>query len=130
MMKDISRFIKFSLVGASNTVITIVAYWVLINLFNMNFLWSNTIAYILGIINSYFWNTKWVFKDSSANNTLIKFIIVNVIALAVSNLCIFILVKNMNINMYIAQIIAIGFSMIINFILNKIWTFEMGGINE
>lgn len=127
-MKDILRFIKFSLVGASNTLITIIAYWIFINLFKMNFLLSNTIAYVLGIVNSYFWNTRWVFKDSSANNTIIKFIIVNIIALAASNLCIFILVKNMNSNMYISQIVAIGFSMVINFVLNKTWTFEMGDV--
>lgn len=127
-MKDILRFIKFSLVGASNTLITIVAYWIFINLFKMNFLLSNTVAYVLGIVNSYFWNTRWVFKDSNANNTVIKFIIVNIVALAVSNLCIFILVKNMNINVYISQIVAIGFSMVINFVLNKTWTFEMGDI--
>lgn len=127
-MKDILRFIKFSLVGASNTLITIVAYWIFINLFKMNFLLSNTVAYVLGIVNSYFWNTRWVFKDSNANNTVIKFIIVNIVALAASNLCIFILVKNMNINMYISQVVAIGFSMVINFILNKTWTFEMGDI--
>lgn len=127
-MKDILRFIKFSLVGASNTLITIVAYWIFINLFKMNFLLSNTVAYVLGIVNSYFWNTRWVFKDSNADNTVIKFIIVNIVALAASNLCIFILVKNMNINMYISQIVAIGFSMVINFVLNKTWTFEMGDI--
>lgn len=127
-MKDMLRFIKFSLVGASNTLITIVAYWIFINLFKMSFLLSNTVAYILGIVNSYFWNTRWVFKDSNADNTVIKFIIVNIVALAASNFCIFILVKNMNINMYISQIVAIGFSMVINFILNKTWTFEMGDI--
>ncbi len=79
------RFIKFSLVGASNTLITIVAYWIFINLFKMNFLLSNTVAYILGIVNSYFWNTRWVFKDSNADNTVIKFVIVNIVALAASN---------------------------------------------
>jgi putative flippase GtrA len=51
----------------------------------MNFLLSNTVAYILGIVNSYFWNTRWVFKDSNADNTVIKFVIVNIVALAASN---------------------------------------------
>lgn len=125
-MKDIFRFIKFSLVGASNTLITIACYWICINVLKINFLMSNTIAYVFGVINSYFWNTKWVFKDSTANNKLIKFIIVNLVALSASNLCIFILVKNMNINIYAGQLAAIGFSMIINFVLNKSWTYEMG----
>ncbi|PEN31899.1 sugar translocase, partial [Bacillus wiedmannii] len=48
----------------------------------------------------------------------------NLIVLAFNTLCLFILVDKLTFNAFIAQIFAIGVGMVINFILNKIWTFN------
>lgn len=53
-----------------------------------------------------------------------KFLTVNLIVYAFNTLCLFILVGKIALNALIAQIFAIGVGMVINFVLNKIWTFN------
>ena len=53
-----------------------------------------------------------------------KFLTVNLIVLGFNTLCLFILVDKLTVNKLIAQIFAIGVGMVINFVLNKIWTFN------
>ena len=68
---------KFGLVGILNTFITIGSYMLLVYL-GINYLLANVIGYILGVINSFYWNKNWVFKVSSnQRNIFMKFVIVN-----------------------------------------------------
>lgn len=115
------------MVGILNTVITIISYNIL-TFTGINYILSNTIAYILGMINSYFWNKTWVFSSKDKDiNLVIKFIIVNFITLALNNYILHIFVSNFKFNKAISQIPAIICGMVVNFILNKIWTFKDKG---
>ena len=49
------KLLKFGLVGIFNTLITIISFWILLK-FGMNYLIANTIAYLIGVANSYYWN--------------------------------------------------------------------------
>ena len=118
------KFLKFGLVGIFNTLITIISYIILVK-FGMNYLIANIISYLIGVANSYYWNKNWVFQSNSKNlSVFLKFLIVNLIVLAFNTLSLFILVDKLLYNEFIAQIFAIGIGMIINFFLNKIWTFN------
>ena len=55
------QIFKFGIVGASNTVISYVVYAILVYL-GMHYLAANVIAYFAGVINSFIWNSKYVFK--------------------------------------------------------------------
>lgn len=81
-------------------------------------------GYISGLINSYFWNLRWTFKHKHSFLVLMKFLTVNIIALTLNLTIMKILVGNLNINEYLSQIVAIGFSTIINFLGNNFWTFK------
>lgn len=119
------KLLKFGLIGILNTSITIGSYAVFVYIFNMNFIIANIIAYILGMINSYFWNKNWVFEVKESNTfTYVKFIVVNVGMLGFNSLGLYILVSNFHINKMISQIIIVGASMFLNFILTKTWTFR------
>ncbi|AAT61203.1 sugar translocase [Bacillus cereus] len=118
------KLLKFGLVGIFNTLITIISFWILLK-FGMNYLIANTIAYLLGVANSYYWNKNWVFKSNNKSTSMFfKFLTVNLIVYAFNTLCLFILVGKIALNALIAQIFAIGVGMVINFVLNKIWTFN------
>ena len=58
------KLLKFGLVGIFNTLITIISFWILLK-FGMNYLIANTIAYLIGVANSYYWNKNWVFKPNN-----------------------------------------------------------------
>lgn len=118
------KFLKFGLVGIFNTLITIISYIILVKL-GMNYLIANIISYLIGVANSYYWNKNWVFRSNSKNlSVFLKFLTVNLIVLAFNTVSLFILVDKLLYNEFIAQIFAIGIGMMINFFLNKIWTFN------
>ncbi|PFA20535.1 MULTISPECIES: GtrA family protein [Bacillus cereus group] len=118
------KFLKFGLVGIFNTLITIISYIILVK-FGVNYLIANIISYLIGVANSYYWNKNWVFQSNGRNlSVFLKFLIVNLIVLAFNTLSLFILVDKLLYNEFIAQIFAIGIGMIMNFFLNKVWTFN------
>ncbi|MBC6973131.1 GtrA family protein [Bacillus sp. Xin] len=118
------KFLKFSLIGVLNTLITIISYIFLIKI-GMNYLIANCFAYLIGVANSYYWNKNWVFESENKDVSLFfKFLTVNLIVLTFNTISLFILVDKFFINKFISQLFSIGVGMIMNFFLNKIWTFN------
>lgn len=62
--RRIVQFVKFCLVGAMNTMVTLCAIFICKSLLGVNEYVSNAIGYILGVINSFLWNRRWVFRSS------------------------------------------------------------------
>lgn len=123
-MKNYIQFIKFGIVGLSNTFITFVVYFILVKL-NVYYVTANIIGYIAGVINSFFWNSSWVFKKSKKDlSLLIKFVIVNLITLAITSFVLYIGADKLNISKYVAQIISTIIGILFNYTLNKLWTFK------
>ncbi len=60
--KSLWQFIKFSLVGVSNTLISEGIYAVLVY-FRMHYLPASFIGFSLSTINAYYWNNKYVFAE-------------------------------------------------------------------
>lgn len=116
--------LKFGTVGVFNTLITFICYSILIY-FGLNYLLSNIIGYSLGVLNSFYWNKNWVFKVSNnQSKRFLKFIIVNLITLGCNTFLLFLFVEYIHLNELIANGLAICVGLVINFILNKIWTFK------
>ncbi|WP_423243588.1 GtrA family protein [Clostridium thermarum] len=111
-------------VGVLNTLITVSSYSILIYI-GIHYFIANTAGYILGTLNSYFFNKSWVFQSKdSARDLFYKFIIVNIITLSISNILLFIFVDKLHYEKYLVQIIVIPITMLFNFTLNKVWTFK------
>lgn len=72
----IIQFIKYACVGVINTCVTFILIAICRNILGINAYVSNAIGYIGGLINSFIWNKKWVFKsDKKAHIEAIKFAI-------------------------------------------------------
>jgi putative flippase GtrA len=124
------RFLKFGAVGILNTIITIISF-ILFTYLGMDYILANIVAYGFGVVNSYYWNNHWVFKVKSKNiHLFLKFIAVNLITLGINTFILFLFVKYFMLLPVLAQIIATGIGMIINFLLNKFWTFNIRTSNE
>ena len=50
------QFVKYCMVGALNTLVTLCTIFVCKSLFDVNEYLSNAICYVLGVINSFLWN--------------------------------------------------------------------------
>lgn len=122
---DLFRFIKFGLVGVLNTAINWIIF-ILLNSLGVYYIISNIISYSLSTLNSYIWNSKWVFKYNGDNikETTFKFIILNIIGLILNTCILYILVDILGLSKIIGLIITTGIVMILNYFINKLWVFS------
>lgn len=122
---DFIKLIRFSIVGVGNTLINW-SIFLILNAFGVYYILSNIIAYIIATINSYIWNSLWVFKYGQGLNinTSVKFFILNLVGLTVNTTIMYILVDILNFNKFIALVIASIFVVIMNYTINKLWVFK------
>lgn len=72
---DLIQFVRYAMVGAMNTILTLVVIYACKDFFEINQWVSNAIGYIAGFINSFLWNKLWVFHSSAGYlREAIKFI--------------------------------------------------------
>lgn len=116
-------FIKFCLVGVSNTAVSFLIYWICIG-FGINYLFSSAIGYIISIFNGYLLSSRFVFKKSIKIKSVFRFFLIYSLSLLLNLFILYVLVDMYKLNKYIAQVIAIGINTIFNFVLNKLWAFK------
>jgi len=123
------QFVKFSIVGVSNTVISLIIYYIFI-IINEDWYMAGQIAsWIISVGNSFYWNNKYVFKS---NENSFKSIIKRIIKTYISYGSVFLLicfllwleVDILRISEYIAPIINIILTTPLNFVINKLWAFN------
>lgn len=121
----IKQFIKFLIVGLSNTLITFLSFKILTDLLLINDSISNIISYIIGVTNSFFFNKLWTFKSKIIS---LKELIYFIISFLISFLLQFIVYKTFKNLLLINKDIAFLIGMVIytstNFLLNKYITFN------
>ena len=124
--KTFIQLIKFAIVGCINTGLSLAIFYILYNWIDINEYISNLIAYIAGLINSFFWNKLWVFRKNGGN--IIReanyFFLIFVLCYGIQFVCFRTLVEYCKINANWAQIPAMIVYTISNYILNKFITFK------
>ena len=59
------QLLKYGVIGALNTLITLVAFYLLNTVLGLSYGISNVTGYVLGVINSFVWNRNWDFKTKN-----------------------------------------------------------------
>lgn len=62
-MKNIWQFIKFSLVGLSNTLISEGVY-VIVVFWGGHYLIASLLGFLISVLNAYYWNSRYVFTQA------------------------------------------------------------------
>jgi putative flippase GtrA len=122
----VTQFIKFSVIGASNTLVNMAVYAIVVFLAPALYLLGNVLGWALGVLNSYFWNNRYVFKDAQGKTLakLGKMYASYAAGLALSTLLLYIYVDILGIQELIAYLLTIVFTVPVNFLLNKFWAFK------
>ena len=121
----ILQFFKFAIVGVSNTLITAIVIWLLLNVWNFSAYFSNVIGYIAGLVNSFVWNRQWTFNSKTPlSNTFYKFLLTFAISYVFQLGNLYLLLNFTALDPYLCQLISIIVYTIINFTLNKFYTFK------
>lgn len=125
----IIQLIKFGIVGISNTAISLVVYYIFMYL-GAHYILANTMGFILGTINAYYWNNKYVFKKKkNEERSLVKVgtkvFISYGFTFLLSTVLLYLLVDIGGISKLVAPIINLVITIPINFLLNKLWAFKI-----
>lgn len=121
------QFIKFLLVGCSNTLIVLLVYYIFVGIAGtQHYLLGQTLGYGIGILNSFFWNSRFVFSDAkeTQGKAFIKMCICYCITYLLQMVLLYAFVELLLISEWLAPIIAIIITTPINFILNKLLAFK------
>lgn len=132
------QFVKFGIVGVSNTVISYVIYagsLILLKKVNSgveyNYLIAQIVAFVISVLWSFYWNNKMVFilkegQNRSIWKSLIKtYVSYSFTGLFLNSILLFLWVNLLEISEFIAPIINLIISVPLNFIINKLWAFKM-----
>ena len=117
------QFFKFGLVGLSNTAVSMACYYVFL------FMVGSIVGTIVSIANAFYWNDKYVFKDSqndwkSKLKRLGKTYISYGGTSILSNVLLWVEVSFFAVSKSIAPIVNLIVTIPLNFIINKFWTFK------
>ena len=120
-------FFKFGIVGLSNTFIAYSVYALLV-WFGVHYILANVLSFFIGIINSFYWNNKYVFKRKKKEGIHIPFIKTAVsyalTGILLANFLLYFLVETLKISRYLAPLLILIFTVPSNFLLHKFWVFR------
>ena len=124
------QFIKFGIVGLSNTLISYVTYVVLVY-FHTHYQIANISAFVISSLSGFLLNRLWVFqaKSISINKQIIKYYIVYGTSLTLSLFLSYLWIDVFGINIYLSPIINLFLTVPYNYFLNKVWAFKVHKTN-
>ena len=122
----ISQLMKFSLVGVINTLIHYALFYLFYSLFGVYHLVASTLGFIAAVINSFLLNKYWTFRSNSPQlaKQFLRFFSVSLAALLINLATMALLVEWYMVDPLVAQLAAIGFTLLVNFAGNKWWSFR------
>lgn len=144
------QFIKFGIVGFSNTVISYVLYTGGLLLFrklrifgSIDYLAAQLIAFVISVLWSFYWNNRYVFKvEEGKKRSLWKSLLKTYISysftgLFLSSLLLVLWVQILHISEFAAPVINLVITVPLNFMINRQWAFRQqeggkpggGGLN-
>jgi putative flippase GtrA len=125
-LRSLGQFIKFSLVGVSNTLVTYLVFLLLYSWLGMHYLLASALGWLAGMLNSYLLNRSFTFRVRSAASLGegFKFALVSAGAGVLNLALLHVLVQWAGLRPEIAQVLAIIGSYLPNFLLTKLWIFR------
>lgn len=123
------QFVRFGLVGVSNTLISYVTYLVFLGV-GCHYLAASVLGFVVSVTNSYYWNNKYVFKEGEGEKrswwkVYIKtFTAYASTGLLLENILLVIWVQVLHIPEVIGPLVCLLVTIPLNFIMNKFWAYK------
>ncbi len=127
--KKLCQFVKFGVVGLSNTLISYIVYVVLVNL-GWHYLLASIGGFLISVINAYYWNDRYVFKAEQDEKRawwkvfLKTFTSYAGTGLVLNNLLLILWVDVIGIHEMLGPVINLFVTIPLNFLLNKYWAYK------
>ncbi len=119
------QFVKFGIVGVSNTTLTFVVYTLLLKGFGVWYLLASAIGFAVGATNGFLLNRRWTFREHVGDSlTPVRWAIVQSGGLAINEGLLYALVDGVSFDKLVAQAMAIVVVTTSTFLVNRAWTFR------
>lgn len=125
----IVQFIKFGMVGVLNTIISYVIYVIFVYM-GFHYLVGSVMGFLVSVLNSYYWNNKYVFKEENGENRIWWKVLLKTYAsyaftgLFLNNVILASIIEVCHVPVYIGPLICLIVTIPLNFVLNKLWAFK------
>ena len=119
------QLIKFANVGFLSTFFNYSCFYTLYTFFNLNYLLSSAIGYLLGVFVGFLFNRGWTYQyQKITTKEPLQYITLYTATLVLGLTLLRILVNNLNIIPEIANVLVIVFTSTTNFSGLKFWVFR------
>lgn len=120
------QFVKFGIVGVSNTVLAFAIYTVLLKVFGVWYLGASAIGFVVGAVNGFLLNRRWTFAGHVGDSlTPVRWGVVQGCGLALNEGLLYLFVDGAGVEKLLSQAFATGIVTVITFAVNRAWTFRM-----
>lgn len=119
------QFVKFCLVGLSNTAISLAVYYIFVLINKELYIIGNAVGFIVSVLNSYFWNSRFVFKKRDERiKTIVKTFVAYGTNLIIGTVLLYIFVDVLGISEFLAPLLNLVITIPLNYVLNKFWVMK------
>jgi putative flippase GtrA len=119
------QFVKFGIVGVSNTLLTFIVYTLLLKVFGVWYLAASAIGFGVGATNGFLLNRRWTFREHVGDTlTPVRWAIVQGCGLGINEGLLYLFVHDARIDKLLAQACATVVVTLSTFFANRAWTFR------
>ncbi len=120
------QFVKFGIVGVSNTLLTLAVYTLLLKVLGVWYLAASAIGFVVGAVNGFLLNRRWTFRGHVGDAlTPVRWGVVQTCGLGVNEGLLFVFVHDARLDKLIAQVCATALVTVSTFFANRAWTFRV-----
>ena len=123
------QFVKFGIVGLSNTLISYVVYVVFVAL-GIHYLVASLVGFFASVINAYYWNNKYVFQNEQGEQRVWWKAFLKTVAsyagtgIVLNNILLILWVEVAGLPEMLGPVVNLFITIPLNFLLNKYWAFK------
>lgn len=123
--KVIVQFLKFGIVGVSNTLIAFAVYTVLLKVFGVWYVAASGIGFAVGAVNGFLLNRRWTFREHVGDAlTPVRWAIVQTCGLGLNLGLVYLFVHDLGMDELVGQIPTTVIVTVLTFAVNRSWTFR------
>lgn len=129
LWNKLCQFVKFGIVGVSNTLISYVVYMILVGM-DVYYLLASVVGFLVSVVNAFYWNDRYVFKREEGEKRAWHKVFLKTFTsyagtgLVLNNILLVVWVDVIGIHEVLGPVINLFITIPLNFLLNKYWAFK------
>jgi len=121
----IVQFVKFGIVGVSNTLLSFAVYTLLLKAFGVWYVAASGIGFTVGAVNGFLLNRRWTFRGHVGDAlTPVRWFVVQGCGLGLNLSLVYLFVDGFGMDKLIGQVPATAIVTVVTFLVNRAWTFK------